>query len=258
MAENVPSPAGKPAVAKGGLLSHTCSASSHPAFAGAAIVAELLAWPAPPCGAAVLAALTAEAAARRARCVRPEPGRSSVPLAAVARLAVPVEAVAVPERPVGRARPSAASSTTVSEWRTTGSSARLDAEAHEVEEARVDDARSSIGRAAVADACTVVPASGLPFLVSRRKYGCRASGPFVVTVQSLDALLPLVGLAQPPRRRGRASPFAAAMSAAQTRPAISAAMGCGRVAALVLPALLRSPRGPLRDDEVGGDFFTCA
>ena len=69
----------------------------------------------------------------------------------------------------------------------------------------------------------MIAAFGSPVFESRMKYGCAASGPFVVTVQ------PLIERCQSSATPSQtaadaASPFARARSAAATSPAISAAI----------------------------------
>ena len=128
---------------------------------------------------------------------------------------------------------------TGSEDSTAGSFGRLDAEPHEVEEARVHD--STAGRRVAGPPSPtpyVVPALGLPSLVSRRKYGWLDSGPFVVTVQpcTLDAHS---SASASHRVEEAVSPFARAIAGRADQSVDLRRDGVRRVAALVLPALLR-------------------
>ncbi len=62
---------------------------------------------------------------------------------------------------------------------------RQHAEADQLEEARVDHRSLVDVVGPLSPMVYVVPAFGLPSLVSRRKYGFGEYGPFVVTVQPL-------------------------------------------------------------------------
>ena len=139
VAENVPVPAGEAGGTGRWAPSHTCSGSMQPSFAVGGHRRQ-------PGGrrAGRRPARTRRARRRRSatsgRCVTDGVGREAdVPRSTVALLAVAVAGVAVPEL-AGRAwsTPSCAS-TTGSVLRTSGSSAALDAEPHQLEEARVDD-----------------------------------------------------------------------------------------------------------------------
>ena len=166
------------------------------------------------------------------------------------RLAVAVVVVAVPELPVRRVDAELA----VDHRQRRDDAAVVgahDAEAHELEEARVHDARAGRSSARRRRSCTSCPAFALPSTVSRRKYGsARERAVRASRVQRRDAALPARrrsrGSARPPRARR-----CAARSARRTR-ARRSRRRCSPASSPSAFSQRSCEAGPLREDALRG------
>ena len=153
------------------LRSQTCSGSMQP---GSAASRHRRSWPAAPATSpvaiCVLAALAVEQRPRAAAGDAESVGQAEVPRPAVAVLAVAVERRAVPEQAAAVVYASC-SSTTCSVLTTSGSSAGSTPRRTSSRKLGSTTVRWSAAVGPPSPMEYVVPASGLPSLVSRRKYG---------------------------------------------------------------------------------------